>query len=153
MRANTKFFGLVDIDDEKVIEFVHGIIGFENLKKFAIIFDNECEGRASISWLQSLEEPSVAFPVVDPLYVKEDYNPIVEDEIIRGLGDSNGDDLFVLLSMTVPSDITKMTVNLKAPFIINPTTKKACQIIVDNVDYEVKYKIYDKLQNMKKVGE
>ena len=51
--------------------------------------------------------------------------------------------------MTVPSYLTKMTCNLKAPIIVNADTRKGAQIICENNDYEVKYKIYDIL-NAKK---
>ena len=51
--------------------------------------------------------------------------------------------------VTVPSDLTKMTANLKAPIVINMNTKKACQLIVNNDNYEVRYNVYDYIQKMK----
>ncbi len=51
--------------------------------------------------------------------------------------------------MTVPADIKEMSVNLKAPIIINADTRKGVQLIVENQDYEVKYKIYDLLKEKK----
>ena len=51
--------------------------------------------------------------------------------------------------MTVPEDIKQMSVNLMAPIIINADTRKGTQIVVENADYEVKYKIYDILQAKK----
>ena len=54
MKAETKFFGTIDIDDDKVLDFPMGIIGFEELNHFALIFDSEREERSKISWLQSM---------------------------------------------------------------------------------------------------
>jgi len=58
-------------------------------------------------------------------------------------------DYFLLSVVTVPSDLTKMTANLKAPIVINMNTKKACQLIVNNDNYEVRYNVYDYIQKMK----
>ena len=59
MVAETKFFGTIDIEDDKIINFPNGIIGFENLKNFALIYDSEREERSKISWLQSMERMSL----------------------------------------------------------------------------------------------
>ena len=88
-------------------------------------------------------------PVMDPLLVKEDYNPVVEDELLKGLGEITEENLVILVTMTVPGNIEEMSVNLKAPVIINADTRKGAQIIVENQDYEVKYKVYDVLKNKK----
>ena len=66
MLVKTKFFGEVEIDDSKVLDFPNGIIGFEDFRKYAIIYDIEDDSESKISWLQSLEEPALALPVVNP---------------------------------------------------------------------------------------
>ena len=154
MLANTKFFGEVELADEKVLEFPNGLIGFENYKKFAIMYDEESKGKTRISWLQSLEEPLLALPVIDPLAIVEEYVPVIEDELLETLGNPADEDLLFLLAMTVPSDMTKVTANMKAPIIINAATKKGVQLIVENEDYPVKFSVYDSVQKMKeKAGE
>ena len=110
MKANTKYFGMVDIDEEKVLTFDDGLIGLEDYKKFAVINDIEDEN-ATISWLQSLEEPNFALPIIDPLLIKGDYDPMVEDEWLESLGEAKDEDYFVLVTLTVPEDIEKMTAN------------------------------------------
>lgn len=154
MRVQTKFFGEVELDDNKVIEFPNGIIGFEDFKKFAILYDIEDDRDTKISWLQSLEEPTLALPVVDPLAVTTEYAPMIEDELLKPLGDPADEDLLFLLVMTVPSDMTKVTANMKAPVIISTEERKGVQLIVDNADYPVKYNVYESVQKMKeKAGE
>lgn len=150
MRFMTKHFGEIELGEEKIITFENGIMGFEDLRKYTILFDIESDEKPIISWLQSVEEPGLAIPVINPLYVKEDYNPTVEDELLTSLGELNDDNILVLLSITVPSDITKMTSNLKAPFIINSDTRKGCQVIVENSDYPVKYSVYEAIEKIKK---
>ena len=149
MIINTRLFDEVSIDDEKKLNFPGGIIGFPDLQNFVLIHDEE-KNDGSIRWMQSIEEPNFAMPVIDPLVVCPDYNPQVEEELLKRIGEFSENDLLVLVTITVPHDLTKMTVNLKAPFVINTATRKACQVIVE--DYEVKFPIYDLLQK-KKEGE
>ena len=154
MVAETKFFGTIDIEDDKIIHFPMGIVGLENLKNFALIFDSEREERSKISWLQSMDDPMMVFPVINPIDIMEDYAPTIEDELIKIIGDPADADILIFVTMSIPADITKMTANLKAPFIINTVDRKAMQVIVENSDYEVKYNVYDAIDKLKgKEGE
>lgn len=148
MLIKTKFFGEVDLPEEKIITFDRGLIGLTDYKKFTILYDCEKE-ESNVSWLQCVEEPTLALPVIKPWIVKEDYNPVVEDELLNHLGELTEDNLVLLLTMTVPTDIKQMSVNLKAPIVINADTRKGAQIICENQDYEVKYKVYDVLKEKK----
>ena len=118
MTLQTKVFGEVTIEEEKIITFPGGIVGFPDLTQFALLHDEE-DGIETIHWLQSLQEPAFAMPVMDPLLVKEDYNPEVDDELLKILGDWEHDELLVLVTVTVPQELEKMTVNLKGPILIN----------------------------------
>lgn len=153
MVINTRIFGEVTISDDKMIHFPKGIVGFPELTDFALMHDSENGNQGGIRWMQSVQEPNFAMPVIDPLAVKADYNPEVEEELLKVI--DGLDDVLVLVTITVPSDLTKMSVNLKAPLIINVEAKKACQVILEH-DYPVKYYIYDILhgkKNEEKVGE
>ena len=152
MKLITRIFGEVDIEEAKLITFEGGIIGFPDMKKFALIYDSEKGVNAGIRYLQSMDEPTFAMPVMDPLSVCEDYNPEVEDELLAKLGDLDENNLLVMTTVTVPKDIKEMSVNLMGPIIINTDTRKACQVIVDGDKYPVKYPIYDILQ-ARKAGE
>ncbi|MCI6713442.1 MAG: flagellar assembly protein FliW [Lachnospiraceae bacterium] len=153
MEILTKAFGKITIDDEKIINFPKGIVGFPDLTEFALIHDEE-KGTETIHWLQSIQEPGFAMPVMDPLLVCPEYNPEVDDELLSHLGELNQEELLVLVTVTVPKDITKMTVNLKGPIVINAAERKATQVIVEGDQYQVKFPIYDILDaNKKKAGE
>ncbi|MCR5594728.1 MAG: flagellar assembly protein FliW [Lachnospiraceae bacterium] len=153
MVAETKFFGTIDIEDDKIIEFPMGIIGFESLKKFALIYDKDKDDRSSISWLQSMEEPLMALPVVNPADIKVEYAPIIEDELTKTIGDPADEDILIFVTMSIPTDITKMTANLKAPIIINTKNRQAMQVIVENEDYAIKYNVYEVYEALKKLEE
>lgn len=147
MEVNSRIFGSINIEDEKLIHFVNGIVGFPDLTHFALIHDEENKG--GIQWLQSMQEGTFAIPVMDPLVVMDSYNPQVEDELLKPLGELTPDDMLVLVTVTVPSDLTKMTVNLCGPIVINTATMKACQVITEGEGYAVKYPIYDILKAKK----
>ena len=153
MEITTRIFGTIEIDEQKIIHFPSGIIGFPQLTDFALVFDEEKGTEAPIRWLQSLQETEFALPVMDPLLVAKDYNPQVEDDYLLPLGEMTAEDVLVLVTVTVPKDLTKMSVNLQAPIVINAETKKATQIIVNAETYPIKYYIYEILQEMKKEGE
>ena len=153
MKITTRVFGEIEIDDSKIIRFPAGIIGFPEMTEFALVYDEEKGKDTPIRWLQSLQETAFALPVMDPLSVVRDYNPEMEDDYLIPLGEMTAEDALVLVTITVPRDITKMSVNLQAPIIINVNSKKAVQMIVNVEKYPVKYYIYDRLQEMKKEGE
>ncbi len=148
MNITTNLFGEVEVDESKIICFAQGIIGFPDLKRFMLIHDVEDEDK-KISWLQSVDEPGFALPVIDPLVIDEGYNPEIDDELLVPLNIEDASQILVVTTITVPSDITKMTANFKAPMIINAANLKAAQIIVEDEKYIVKYPIYDILKGNK----
>lgn len=153
MKVTTRVFGEITIDDEKIITFPKGIIGFPDLTEFALVHDSE-KGTDTIHWLQSIQEPAFAMPVMDPLMVYPDYNPEVEDELLSHLGKLDPEEMLVLVTVTVPKDLTKMSVNLKGPIVVNAAERKAAQVIVDGEEYQVKFPVYDILNvNKEKAGE
>ena len=154
MKAVTRLFGTIDIADDKIITMEKGMIGFPELKHFALIFDEAKKDKAfKIMWLQSMDDGEIAFPVTDPIHLVEDYKPTVNEEIIAHLGEMSDDNAYLLATVTVPRSIEDFSMNLKAPVVINMGTNKGAQIITE-ADYPVKYKIYDLLKASKeKAGE
>lgn len=149
MEITTRVFGKINIEDDKIITFVNGLVGFPELKDFALIYDTEKSSSRGLQWLQSMQEPNFAMPVIDPLALIPGYDPQVEDEWLKPLGKLDPEHLLVLVTVTVPSDITKMTVNLKGPIVINADTRKACQVIAEGDGCDVKYPVYELLQSGK----
>lgn len=146
MKITTKFFGEIEISDDKIITFENGIIGFPQLKRFALLHDEEKGTDVGIRFLQSVEEPGFSMPVMNPLIVQPDYDPEVDDELLASAGKITSENLLVLVTVSIPQDLTKMSVNLQGPFVINVEEHKGCQIIVENGSYPVKFPIYELLQ-------
>lgn len=139
MQIDTKYFGQIDVEEEKIIRFENGLFGFEEYKDYTILFDSEAGDNPFFSWLQSTTEKSLAFPVVNPQKVQEDYDPVVEDALLEELGEFGEGELVVLLLATVPADVKKTSVNMKAPLVIHAGNRKGVQLIAENADYEIKH--------------
>ena len=146
MEVSTKLFGQINVSDDKIIDFPEGILGFPELKKFTLMYDNEKNTAGGMNFLVSLDEPAFAMPVVPALVVQDGYSPKFNEDIEATIGKLTEDNALLLVTMTIPADVTKMTVNLNAPIVINADTKKGIQSVVENEDYDVKCPIYDKLK-------
>ncbi len=146
MEVSTKLFGTIDVGDDKIIEFPEGILGFPELKKFTLMYDNDKNTAGGMNFLVSLDEPAFALPVVPALIVEPGYSPKFTENIEATIGRLTEENALVLVTMTIPADVTRMTVNLNAPIVVNINTKKGMQSVVANEEYDVKYPIYDKLK-------
>ena len=157
----TRIFGKVSIGEDRVINFANGILGFPDLKRFTLLHDVARGSNAGIHYLQSIDEPGFAMPVMNPMIVRPDYNPKVQEEYLAPVGDITKEETLLFVTLTVPGDVKKMTVNLRAPIIINVERRTACQLIAEGDEYDIKYAIYDivmanrdnQKDMMKKAGE
>lgn len=153
MKANTRLFGEIDIDEEKIITLENGMIGFPDLRKFTLIFDKEKERTpSSIMWFQFIwmHDRKSNFRFIHGL--KPDYAPSVSDEMLIPLGDLTEDNTYILVTLTAAADKKDTTVNLKAPLVINTDTRKGCQVIVED-DYPIKFNVYEAVKGRKKAEE
>lgn len=151
MQVITKHFGTIDIDEQKIITFPHGLFGFNQYKKFAIIYELTDDGEIPvINWLQSLEDKDVALPIMNPISIVPDYNPVVEDELLKPLGTWNETNIIFYTVVNAHSEVEQLTTNLKAPITINMDNFTGVQVMVENDNYPIRFNIYELLQKAKK---
>lgn len=144
MLLKTKHFGEIDINEQNILKFESGLPGFEKLKKF-ILIDNGDE-LSPFKWLQSVSEPQTAFAVANPFMIVKDYDFELNGESVEKLDIEGLEDTAVYVIVVVPEDYEKMSMNLKAPLIINSKNKKGAQIILDTDKYTVRHYILDELR-------
>ena len=118
VQIDTFKFGTVGVDDSKKISFEAGLPGFEGLKDFALIHDEE-KGGPALMYLQSLEDKDVAITVASPLALTDTYSPAIEEKDLEGIGELKEDNIIVLVTVNIPDKIEDMSANLKSPIIIN----------------------------------
>jgi flagellar assembly factor FliW len=143
MTVETTRFGEVGVDENDIITFPEGMLGFSKINHYVLV---ERVDDSLFLWLQAVKKPSVAFPLLEPQIIEMNYKVELEDEDkkILSLKDLNHSKIFSII--TIPSDPTKMTANLKAPIVINLKKKLAKQVILHNQDYPIRQGIFAKLQ-------
>jgi len=146
MVLNTKHFGELQIEEAKLIQFKDGIPGFPKLNRFILLSEPDGEEGGFFYWLQSAEDPEKAFVLVDMIKYNPDYNPQVEQAYVEDLGSVDPDDFLVYNIAVMPEDPKKMTVNLRAPIVINPNSMLGKQVVCVNEDYEVKHYLFAEAQ-------
>lgn len=147
----TRHFGEVEIDETKIVEFAKGIFGFEETKKFIVLYDGE-EGNP-FAWLQAINEKDICLPMVNPMLWYPQYSPDVDDELIANIGELNQDALEIYTVVVIPEDIKNITTNLRAPIIMNKETRKGIQAVVNDDEYDIRHNLYEQLQKLKEAGE
>ena len=146
MKVLTKAYGEMEIADGQLIHFPHGLLGFEELREFALLD----AAQAPFYWLQSLERVAVAFVLIDPLFFRPDYTPDVDAVEREEIGIASEEDLLVLSIVTIPANSTQMTANLQGPLLLNRRTHVGRQMISTNPRWGVRHVIVDELAQAKK---
>ncbi|MEA4969081.1 MAG: flagellar assembly protein FliW [Candidatus Pelethousia sp.] len=128
MIIETHRFGRVTINPDHIISFGEGLLGFEQLKRYAIIL---CEATEPIQWLQAVDDPTVSLPIINPFLIKPDYELDVDDAELHSIGTPSVEEILIVNAMVLPEKIREATVNLSAPVLINLRTKQGRQIVME----------------------
>ncbi|MBO5737940.1 flagellar assembly protein FliW [bacterium] len=140
MKINTIRFGEIDIEENRIFEFVLPVIGFNELKKFVILDFNK---DSIFKWLQSVEDPSLAFPIVSMFSMNSDYSIDIPDSAVEKLKIKNVESLLVMNIASIPqNEPYNTTINLLAPIIFNLDELLAGQIILSGSGYDVSFPLF-----------
>lgn len=146
MNIDTTRFGKIEIGAAELIMMKGSILGFEHLKRFVLLIH---DAKTPLCWLQSVDDPSVAFVVANPRLIKPDYNPVIFAGDREFLDMKNNDDIALLAIVTVRSSPFRVTANLRAPLLINAAKRMANQVVLDHPDYPIQYDILDNKTDFK----
>ena len=140
MIINTVKFGEVEIDENKIFDFVLPIIGFNDLTKYIIL---EPEKDTLFKWLQSVEEPSLAFPIISVAVLDFEYSVDLTDNVVNDLEIKSPESLLVMNITSIPHENPKgTTINLLAPLIFNLDNQKAGQVVLSGSGYDISYPMF-----------
>lgn len=137
MKINTSRFGEVEISEEKVISFPRGILGFDHLQSYFIMDYKDTD----VKWLQSAEDPDVAFMLMDPFPHFPEYKPEMSPVDRRLLDAENVSDLVVLAILSVCREGEAdpyATMNLQAPLVFNVSRMIGFQVVMEKSKFGVR---------------
>jgi len=121
-------------EDVSMLTFVHPLLGFPDEVEYGLV---EIEKGSPLSRLQAARTESVSFLVVPAAQFFPHYEPVVSDEVVADLGIESVQDVLVLLVVHAGADLASTTVNLRAPVLVNTSTLKAAQVILDDPELPV----------------
>ena len=128
MKITTARFGELEIEESKVITIPDGMVGFTE-RRFTILHP---ENGGPFCWLQALDNPDLAFVVVDPVRFVPGYEVKLMREECERLRIEPGDEPVLLCVVTMNNDPRKITVNLQGPIVINSRCMVALQMVLEN---------------------
>lgn len=139
----TTRFGQVQFQASDLLTFSDGILGFADLKKFVLLDDPNDD---IFAWLQSCDEPSIAFPVLEPELFSEKYNITLAKSDLEAIKKPNLEGTRLFCIITIPDDPVQMTANMKAPVVINIEQRLARQCVLQDNHLAIREPIFSKLQ-------
>ena len=138
----TKALGSIEVSQDDVIRFPHGLYGFEDATRF-VLLRHGARPDSPFMWLQCVDGREPCFPVADPGSLLKDYRPVFSAKTLEDLGLASPEDLRTLVVATVPHDVKKMYFNLRSPIVINVREKVALQSILESDAYPVRYYFFE----------
>lgn len=134
MLVESTRFGTFELEEDRALRFSEGLLGLPDSTSYALI---EVED-SPYAWLQSLNEPELAFLTTSPWEFYEDYDLELNAEDERLLELTAAEDAEVLVLLTVhrqDDEVVNITANLVGPIIVNAKTRAARQIILEGSNY------------------
>ncbi len=148
MKINTSRFGETEIEDEKIIKFSKGILGFESSKRFALIRADET---MPLYWLQSMDE-DISLPCINPYEFFPDYAPMVDKSGLSEIKAKDVETLLVLTAVVVRENPLDTTANLAAPIVVNIKNNMGAQIVLQNTSYDVRERLFSEKEGAGNAG-
>ncbi len=138
----TRLFGPLEVDDDKVYLFPEGLYGFEGLRRFVLL---EPEPGSPWKWLQSLDDGDISFVILDPFVLYPGYDPSLPAGELERIGLRAAAEAAVFAVAVVPEDLAQMTVNLRAPLVFNPAARLGRQVILPDERYAIRHPAFPAL--------
>ncbi|MFQ5461206.1 MAG: flagellar assembly protein FliW [Phycisphaerae bacterium] len=134
MIIRTSRFGQLEVDEERLIYFEDGILGFPDQHRYALVQTGEGSG---FYWLQSVEAEDLAFVVCDPRLFVADYQVPVKIDDLRtmGLDSPQGAQVFVIVNKV--NDL--LTGNFQGPLVVNVENRRAKQLVLSDKRYSTRH--------------
>jgi len=143
VKVKTTRFGELEVNPNDVVTLADGLLGFEHLKKYFVVDPGDS---TLILWLQSTDDEKIAFPILEPKIFKPDYIAKLLPADLNGLELESLQTAKLYSILTIPTNVTEMSANLKAPVVINSQKKVGKQIVLQDSKLSVKHEMYRELK-------
>ena len=139
MKCTSTRFGSFEVRDESILTFPSGLLGFAEAQRY-VMLDHDTE--APFKWLQSVEEPSLAFVIMDPALFHPGYDIDVPADALAEIQCEGEEDLALVVILTIPSDDPgRITANLRGPLLISHKTKLGKQLVLSD-DFPTRHPLF-----------
>lgn len=139
MKIHTATLGTVEVSPESFLTLPEGLIGFEEHKEFALLALADYE---PFRWLQAFSDPGLSFPLLDPHAVLPGYQPTIPETDRQALA-LEGPDRPVLYAIASVSETGgDVTINLRAPIVINARRRLARQVVLADSRWEIQHPVF-----------
>lgn len=137
MKIATKFLGEIEIEEQDILTFEHGLLGLENEKKFVLL---PIDADLPLAILQSIEHVEIGFVVAYPFAFKKDYSFDISEDDRNQLQIEKEENVLTYSIVTMKEKFQESTINLLAPIIVNMDKKRGKQIVLqDNKSNPLRY--------------
>lgn len=137
MKVSTYLFGEVEVDANNVIEFPQGLVAFENLKRYLLIHEVVAGEVPESFTLQSLDDPHVAFQIVDPTVLGFEYELALDDAETNmlkiGTTGTEKEVAVMLIMYRQGEQKAGLSAGMRAPLIINTQSRIGLQKVIQRV--------------------
>ncbi|RJX28113.1 MAG: hypothetical protein C4531_12615 [Desulfurivibrio sp.] len=138
--VQTSRFGEITVDKERIISLLSPILGFPESTRFILKAHSP---KSPFMWLQSLDNPQLAFVVLPAGLTGLDYRPEIPRQILKELLITSDSDRDILLILTIPKNKPQeMTANLLGPLVLNPGKRLAVQVVLDPQKYDPCWRLF-----------
>ncbi len=142
MIVNSTRFGPVETPEDKIITMAKPILGFEDFKQFVLIEIDEIQ---PFMWLQAVDEPAVAFLVVNPILVYPDYRVEINAMEIGEIKIDDVNNVETYVIVTIGENPMEISANLQGPIMINAENNLAKQLVLVNSEYKIKFPLMSQM--------
>ncbi len=137
-------FGDVDYTEEDVLTFHDGLIGFSSITQFIIVSGKP---ESPFRWLQSVEQPALAFLVTDPATFIEDFAPEISLSTAAEMKLTEDTPRFLFATVNIPKGKPdEMTLNLAGPLVVNAQTREGRQIVLEDEAYTIRHRVFQRAE-------
>ncbi|MEX2229410.1 MAG: flagellar assembly protein FliW [Dehalococcoidia bacterium] len=132
----------IEIAPERIYAMEPALGGFPDMRRYVLINEED----SPVEWLQSLDDASVVFALIEPFLFMPDYSFELSEADMDGLGVESPDDVLVRCLVTLREDPSGITANLLAPLIFSRRTHLARQIILQDSEMPIRFPLFEAIE-------